>query len=201
MIGFWQEFHVNPFAYSDLSTLVTSCILPIFSSSIAFVAGLLISFFLGSRIEILRPPAQRSRAVHIGVLIWTYALFTALVYVVTYVDSERKWHALPAFAIMALCPGLLYFEFLRRWVPARLWGTAVVLVLYLPVNSFCTGKLDALKILNSVEYTEASNGTTFKLIGHISGNFFLLTPDNKTFKIVSSSGMDSFSFKAILKSK
>ncbi len=195
LIGYWQEFKINPFQYADLTTIVTSCIAPIFSSTLAYVVGVLLSMTFS-----LFPPSEppiRTQARTVAVLVWTVAVVFILTYLIIYSGLKNKWIGLPPAAVFALTPFCVYFEVLKNRVPQRFAGTVALLLIYLPMAAFCAGKEDAIKIISSQNYIEANNGNSLKYLGHINGNFFLISQDNKTLKIISGSAMDAYTLREV----
>lgn len=199
MMAYWPSFNVNPLQYADLPSLVTICIIPIFESSTSFLIGLVGGVLLHSRTSgTFNYSTGMAPVVKVAIAIWTITSTTVLIYIATLLQNDAKWKVLPFLTLISILPVGLALGLLKGWVPAKYWETMLIVILYLPMSSYCTGKLNALDIIRSKEYMETMiDGRKLRLVGHLSDKFFLVNEKNDNLVIINDSQMKFIDFKKI----
>ena len=180
--GYWSSFNINVFEYAELSDLIKVAIIPV--GSVFFF--ILLGFFLGE-VTITPKIAKRggentafSSIMAKTKWIWI-SVYWLIVLFLIFTDLPGKWIVLPMIGMFFPYFILKKSLFLSEITSDSVRTLMIMSISILPIYSFCEGKQNAVKVLDSVKYlyTPSIAGLQkAKYVGHVAGYVFFVSQDN-----------------------
>lgn len=211
-LAFWSTFDINGLAYLGLQDIIKSFIYPFISIFIFSFFGLLFSEVFMNPDKILPPGGGANTKFgqklnsEIGITISLFIWFN-IVLLLYFWDNIYKWFLLVV--IIGLLPFIIIIRhqlldnFIQNYRVRKFFS---MLLVFIPLFSFATGKYNSQIIHRNIEYkytishklTPNSNTTqvdTLKFIGNAGNQVFLTDFSNSTIYMLRADNIDTLILK------